>query len=400
MRAPIALSYAAFILVGLSAGIGGVLIVEQIADYDVSRPVIGVTFLTGSVGFFLASTVAGPMVHRLGIRLALALGGGLFVVAALYMGTRPPFAVFVVMQLVVGFATGVLESVLNAYLALLPDATSRLNRLHAFFGVGALLGPLLATWIVGFTRWTAVWLVLAAVCVPLVVGFVTVFPRDRRTADAGSGKGLIRPVLRQRAIVLGAVLLSVYVGLEIGMGNWGFSYLVQFRERPEVIAGYAVSGYWLGLTLGRFLISPIAARFGATQVRLMYAVLIGVLASSVFIWLVPVPAAAAAGLVLLGFFLGPVFPTTMAVVPQMTGERFVPAAVGVINAGSVVGGSALPWLMGVIAQGAGIWTLLPFVVGLGLVQLAIWWRMARWMPAEDVRPDQGYGRRHAVEPRP
>ena len=30
-------------------------------------------------------------------------------------------------------------------------------------------------------------------------------------------------------------------------------------------------GYWLGLTLGRFLISPIAGRIGTTAFGLMYA---------------------------------------------------------------------------------------------------------------------------------
>jgi fucose permease len=385
-RAPIALSYAAFILVGVSAGVGGVLLLAQIADYGVSRTAIGITFFTGSFGFLLASSFAGQLVHRLGVRLALTLGGGLFVVAALYMGTRPPFAAFLVVQLVIGFATGILESVLNAYLALVPDSTTRLNRLHAFFGVGALIGPILATWIVGFTAWTVVWLVLAGVCVPLTVGFVLAFPKQRETPEAAGGRGLVRSVLKQRAIVLGAVLLAVYVGLEIGMGNWGFSYLVQERARPEVIAGYAVSGYWLGLTLGRFLISPIMARLGATQIGLMYASLGGVAVSAVFVWLVPLPAAAAAGLALLGFFLGPVFPTTMAVVPQLTTERYVPAAVGVLNAGSVVGGSALPWFAGFLAQGAGIWTLLPFTVGLAVLQLGVWWRMARWMPAVHSAP--------------
>jgi fucose permease len=381
-RASIPFSYAAFVLVGISASVGGVLLVAQIHDYGVSRAEIGVTFFTGSLGFFLASAAAGPLAHRLGMRFALLLAGGVFVASALFLGTRPPFLAFLVTQFVVGFGTGLLESLLNAYLALLPEATTRLNRLHAFFGVGALIGPLLATWLLGYAEWTAVWLVLAAVCVPLCAGFAWTFPRQQRTADTDvhGGGALMRTVLKQRAIVLGTVLLSVYVGLEIGMGNWGFSYLVEERGRPEVVAGYAVSGYWLGLTLGRFLISPIAARIGATQVSLMYACLAGIVVSAVFIWLVPVAAAAAAGLVLLGFFLGPVFPTTMAVVPQLTSERLVPAAVGVLNAGSVIGGSFLPWLAGALASGAGIWTLLPFTVVLGAVQVAVWWRMARWMP--------------------
>ncbi|MGN9911748.1 hypothetical protein ACTMTJ_29840 [Phytohabitans sp. LJ34] len=67
----------------------------------------------------------------------------------------------------------------------------------------------------------------------------------------------------------------------------------------------------------------------------------------------------------------------MAVVPLLTTARLVPSAIGVMNAGSVVGGSALPWLAGASAQGAGVWTLLPFTLVLALLQLAVWWPMAR-----------------------
>ena len=75
---------------------------------------------------------------------------------------------------------------------------------------------------------------------------------------------------------------------------------------------------------------------------------------------------------LLGFFLGPVFPTTMAIVPRLTQPRLVPTAIGVMNAGAVLGGSALPWLAGTIAQNAGMQALLPFVLALSLAQFAVW----------------------------
>src|SRR5690606_31079937 len=80
-------------------------------------------------------------------------------------------------QVVLGYGTGLLESALNAYLAKLPSAAILLNRLHAFFGVGALLGPLLAAWMLGFAPWTAVWLTLTGVCLLLIVGFLAVYPQ-------------------------------------------------------------------------------------------------------------------------------------------------------------------------------------------------------------------------------
>ena len=75
---------------------------------------------------------------------------------------------------------------------------------------------------------------------------------------------MLGAALRDHGVQLGAAILAVYVGLEASVGDWGFSYLVQARGLTESLADYAVSGYWLGMTLGRFLISPIATRAGVT----------------------------------------------------------------------------------------------------------------------------------------
>ena len=182
LRPPVLLAYVAFVFVGVSAGVGGVLLLAQLGDYHVDRTTIGISFFTGSAGYVLAGLHTGPLIQRFGVRVALVAGGGVYVLASLYLATRPPFAAFVLVQLLTGYGTGILESALNVYLAALPNSTTLLNRLHAFFGVGALLGPVLASWIVGRTSWTVVCLVLAIACLPLVAGFLLLYP-GRQPAD-------------------------------------------------------------------------------------------------------------------------------------------------------------------------------------------------------------------------
>ncbi|WP_432868526.1 MFS transporter [Microbispora rosea] len=388
--APVALSYVTFILVGLSSGVGGVLLPAQIDDYGLDKATIGTQFFAFSAGFMLSGSTAGPLIHRLGIRASLILGGGTFALAGLFTAVRPPFLAFLVAQIVAGYGTGIFESVLNAYLTDLPKATTLLNRLHAFFGVGALLGPLLATWILTFLPWTAVWLILALVCLPLLIGFYLTLPAREAPPPATAEEqaerpGLLATASRQPAVLLGAVFLAVYVGLEISVGNWGFSFLVDEHGQSDLLAGYTVSGYWLGLTLGRFLISPIATRLGMTATGMTFLCLAGVTLSTMLAWLVPGSAMASVSFVLLGFWLGPIFPTTMAVAPRLTVARLVPTAIGLINGVSVVGGAVFPWLTGAIAQGVGAWTLPPFAVSLALLQLVIWWLVTtRMAPASRI----------------
>ena len=373
---PVVLSYASFVLVGIGAGSGGVLLVAQMSDYGVDRTTIGTTFFTLSAGYALAGLVTGWLIQRFGIRMTLTAGGGAYVLAGLYLAIRPAFVAFVLVQLVTGFGAGVLESALNVYLAGLPGATTRLNRLHAFFGVGALIGPVLADRIVAVTSWTVVWLVMALACAVLVVGFLAVFPvRLPTDAAAAPGaassptasspaRGLVRAALREPGVLLSGAMLAVYVGLEMSMGNWGFGYLVQGRGLTASLAGYTVGGYWLGLTLGRFLISPVAAKLNVTTAGMMYGCLVGVAAAATLAWLSPTVAVTITSLVLLGFFLGPVFPTTMAIVPQ------------------------LPWVAGAIAQSSGVWTLVPFMLTLAALQFAVWRPLARRIAApKPAEPD-------------
>ncbi|ONH24510.1 MFS transporter [Pseudofrankia asymbiotica] len=312
--------------------------------------------------------------------------------------------------------------------------------MDTFFGVGALLGPLLAAWLLTFTGWTTAMLIIAVILAPTVAACAVAFPT--RAADplltaspapagsapaglaadgpapagptagrsaaggptaggptaggptaggsaaAGPTAGDSRPasalptVLRQPVVLLGAAMLAVYVGLEIAVGNWGYTYLVEERSVSGLLAGYTTSGYWLGLTAGRFLITPVTARLRLTQTGLMYACMAGTVVAGALAWAAPGTAGlASTAFVLLGFFLGPIFPTTMAVSPRLTSERLVPTAIGVLTAGGLVGGALLPWLAGTLLQVAGAWTLFPFAVPLALVQLALWWRVARRIAA-------------------
>ena len=393
LRSSVVVAYVAFVLTGISASVGAVVLPAQIVDYGVDRQTIGLTFFTFSAGFFLAGATTGWLMERFGTRATLVAGSAAYVAAALVLAARPSFVVLVAVQLLAGYGTGIVESVLQAYLAGLPSQTARLNLLHAFFGVGALIGPLLATWLLARTSWTVVWLLLGLLAVPVALAYAATFPAravavepapvavgagvgdgtgEEPTAATTEGRGLLGATLRHTGVVLAAVFLTVYVGLEMGVGNWGVNYLVEHQGFTDGLAGGTVSGYWLGLTVGRFVISPAAARLGWTVARMTSVCLIGVVVTGAVVSVSPVDPVAMGGFTALGFFLAPLFPTAVAVVPQLTTPRLVPTAVGLMNAVSVVGGSALPWLAGTLGDAAGIWTLLPFATVLGVVQLFLW----------------------------
>jgi fucose permease len=216
------------------------------------------------------------------------------------------------------------------------------------------------------------------VSVPLLIGFALVFPRWAEPApdEAGAGVHLTR-ALRHPAVGLAALFLCLYVGVEVTVGNWSFSLLTEVNGQGDLLAGYVVSGYWLGLTIGRFVINTLASRAGLGLTTMLYGCLAGVILAVALTWWEPTGLLAALGFALVGFFLGPVFPTVIAVTPRLLPERLVSSAIGLLVGASVVGGALFPWLAGAIAQGLGLSSLLPYLLVLAVLQTGAWWAIAR-----------------------
>ncbi len=376
------LTFAGFILLGIGGGASGVLLPSQMSDYRVDKVTIGLLFFSFSAGYLLTGLANGGLVARLGVRGQLTLGTGLFLGAALAIGIRPPFALLVVLMTVSGFGCGIIDAGFNAFTTTLPGHTALLNYMHAFYGVGALIGPLLASrMLVSGLPWQDVYLVLAAVSVPILIGCATLLPRRVPVPTDGEHGAPLARALRRREVWFGAIFLCLYVGAEVSVGNWGFTFLTQERRQGELLAGSVVSVYWLGLTLGRFLINALSDRAGIGVATMMYACVVGMGVATVVAWLGPGSVLAIVDFGLLGFFLGPIFPTTVAVMPRLTPARLVPSAIGFLVGMSVVGGAIFPYVAGALAQGIGIASLMPYLIVLTVLQGGAWWLIARRLAA-------------------
>ncbi|WP_307873938.1 MULTISPECIES: MFS transporter [unclassified Frankia] len=390
-------SYYLFIIFGIGLGATGVLLPAQMRDYGVDQATIGATFVANSVGFVVASAVVGPLGHRFGMRRMILAASVVLGGAYLLSASRPPLTVLVLASFVVGSASGSCEGVLNAYVAGLPSATAVMNRLHAYFGVGALLGPLAAAGLLTVADWPAVMLIMAGLALPpAAVGWLTFPARDvdpllvahpgaivasqtagvdgvAPVAMSRSGRHALLAVVRQPLVLWAGAMLCVYVGLEQGIGNWGYTYLVDARSVSGLLAGYTASGYWFGLTVGRFMATPATTRLRLSATQLLSVCMVGTTVSCALLWAAPATAGLASlSFVPLGFFLGPVYPTTMSIMNRLTDAHLVPTAIGALGAGGVAGGALFPWLMGTVIQLVGPWTLPPVALLLAVLQYALW----------------------------
>ena len=386
-RFSVALAFFGFALVGLNGGANGVLLPSLSAFYHVGDATLGLLFLVSSLGYFLSALGSGLLTERLGLRWLLGCGAIIFLLGLLGFGLKLPFVLLFPSRLLLGLGIGIIETGFNVFISGLARSTTLLNYLHAFYGAGALVGPLLASVIIAFLwGWNVDYLVLGGLNLFLILGVGIVFGASRSVPELSAREGeaespvpgnLLAATLKLPVVWFAGLFLLVYVGVEVSLGNWSYSFLLEARRQGTVVAGWIVSGLWLGLTLGRFFIQPLAERFGVSTKVLMYACLVGIVMGLLFIWLLPFGAIAAIGFCFIGFSLAPIYPLTVAIIPKLVPARLGPGAIGLLVSVSILGLAVFPWLAGVLAQAIGIWTLLPYTLVLTVVLVGLWGYLTR-----------------------
>ncbi len=379
----VGLAFFGFVLIGTMGGASGVLLPSQIAYYHVSTSTIGLLFFTFSTGYVLSAGSTGFLIQKLGQHWYLTLGTALYMVSTFAFSLKPPFLLALVTNLFLGFGTGLIDTGFNALISSLPRRTQLLNYLHAFYGMGALLGPLIAStflsihwqWNTVYSVWCGLSLLQLISCLALL--HTQTFSVSIHQIEHHHSRNSLGAVLKIGPVWLAVLFLFLYVGVETSVGNWSYSFLLEDRHQATLQAGWIVSVYWLGLTLGRFLVNPIAERFQMSVEAVVYCSLIGTGIGGLLIWLLPGGLAATLGICLIGFFLGPLFASTIVVIPRLVPSSLVPSTIGLLLATSVIGGAFFPWLVGTLAQYVGIWMLLPSILTLTILMCVNWWTMMK-----------------------
>lgn len=381
-RMQIGIAFYAFIVIGANDGGLGILLPSISAHYGISTGTAGLLFPAGTLGYLSAAMGSGLLLERLGRRSFFLLGAVAFSIGAFLVFTILPFPLLLLSLLCIGFGAAILDAGLNAYIAGLPRGTGLLNYLHAFYGAGALLGPVVASTVLALAGgWHITYLIWTGGGLLALVGFGLYFERrgEVRPASAAGANSrrdnVLFATLQSRVVWLCAVFLFVYVGTEVSLGSWSYSLLTVERHQAGLLAGWMVSGYWLGLTAGRVALGHVADRIGSQ--RLIVACLGGVIAGVLLVWSAPAGIVAACGLWLAGFSLGPIFPTTIAVINGLVSARLQQSAIGFAASLGSMGAAIFPWLAGNLVQRVGLWSLLPYVGILAIIMLAFWLLLRR-----------------------
>ncbi|KAI8059543.1 major facilitator superfamily domain-containing protein [Gongronella butleri] len=354
------------VCVGINDGAIGFMIPQFKDYYGISYQTLSVLFLANSSGYILFAPTYGLLVRTWGAKVVLMTAGFLAMLAYLMIMQGFPFVVTCLLMVVQGIGVAILDAGMNVCGAQLPMATLMLNIIHALYGFGAMLSPLVGSfilenelpwpWLYGFMTSVSLLNVLV-----LALGIPTSSVLDsdaaaEEMADVSqpeqlSAKQLITRALFNWATMLCAIYIFIYVGLEVILGGWGYAFLVDGKHGDPVSMSRVISMYWAALAIGRLLLGYVTSRYGEKRTIIVYMFitmlgLVGLLVVNSLAW-------DAVMFVIMGTVLGPMYPTTISILSKSLSKELLPTSIGFI--GSIGGlGIIQPSLAGVLAGLFGI----------------------------------------------
>lgn len=374
----IGLAYISFIVLGLPGGMLGVAWPSIQETFGASLDAVGILLLASTIGYLLSSFVSGRVITRWGIGPVLVASSLLATVGLIGYSIAPSWWLMVAIGLVAGLGTGMLDSGMNLHFARKYSARL-MNWLHASFGLGAALGPLLINLLlVNDISWRMGYLAVAVMYVLVAVAFFVTLKHwngsaEKQKTDEAPRKPKadvsIRETLQQPVVWLGIVLFMCIAGSELIVGQWAYPLLNLSRGIEESTAAQWVSLYWASFTAGRVVFGLLGERLNiVSAVRLCILLMI---VGGGLVWADLGGGADLIGLIIFGFMLGPTFPLLISMTPERLGEGHATNAIGFQVGAASIGVALLPGLTGVLADRISLETVPVVMVAVAAVMLVL-----------------------------
>ena len=355
----ILLSFIAFISLGLPDGLLGVAWPSIRETFSLRLDALGILLVASTAGYITSSFLSGKLIAKLGVGGTLA--ASCFLTGAGLIGYTlvPAWWMMVLLGVVAGLGAGAIDAGLNTYIAS-HFGEGLMQWLHASFGVGVTLGPLIMTaglnwfndWHWGYQNVGTAQIILAG-CFLFTLRMWQRTPelpheeekKEMRLTDYNTPIG---ETLKQSSVWMSLLMFFIYTGIEVSFGSWTYSLLTLSRNVPTEVAGLWAGSYWATFTLGRILAGLLTRRLGVKNLLVLGQV--AAACGAVLLWWNPFPTASIIAVSIIGFALAPIFPALVSLTSLRVGDHHAANTIGMQISAAGFGAAVIPGLAGVLAE--------------------------------------------------
>lgn len=377
----IVLIYVAFISLGLPDGLLGVAWPDMRASFGLPLDALGILLFTSTIGYLTSSFLNGVLINKLGVSVLLSVSCLVTGLALIGYTLAPIWLLLPVLAILTGLGAGAIDAGLNTYVEANYEE-GLMQWLHASFGVGVTLGPIIMSSGLRLTgSWRTGYFVVGIAQIILAITFFTTLPMWEKqetnnenitkiTKQKKDSEPEMVQTLKYLQSWLSVALFFIYTGIELSVGHWSYTLFTESRGIDPQLAGLWVGGYWASFTLGRILAGFLSFRIKSTNLVKIGGLL--ALGGSILLSLNLRHWFSFFGITFIGIAIAPIFPALVSSTSDRVGKDHTSNTIGMQIAAAGLGGALLPGLLGVLARNFSLEVIPIFVVCLFLLFLFVY----------------------------
>ena len=334
--------FLSFFVFGFTDNLKGPTLPSMLAELNISYGTGGNIFFGEYLGFLIATLITGILADRFGLKSVIILAGVLLGIGVSGYSFFQSAILLSGSLFILGLGLGALELGPNAIIVSLHHERKGLylNLMAVLHGLGSLVAPLFAGWLLSLT---VSWRVIYRWDILLIALFVFIFiflrfPKAEEKAQLDFRH--IPQIAFKGQLPWFYVAITFYVAAEIGIGSWLVTFLQKISGASVASSNQALSLFFAMMMLGRLIGGFFVHRIGYLRsiffmtIGGILCIVAGLFGTKEMAFLLPMS----------GFFLSIVFPTITAAVSDTHTEN-ANTILGVLFTFAGIGGVIGPWFV-------------------------------------------------------
>ena len=366
--------YIAFISLGIPDSLIGSAWPSIYQEMELPVEAVSCITLLISGSTVLSGFLSSGVLKRFGTARVTAVSTAMTAAAMIGFSLAPRFWMMLPLAVILGLGAGAIDAGLNNFVALNFSA-SHMNFLHCFYGVGVSLSPYLMSRALSSAGWRGgyryAFYLQAAIALLLIISipFWKKAVSEEKSEENGgqSGISVFRLVKMPSVRKIWLIMLATNA-LEYTCGTWASTYLVTVKGFPPETGALGLTVYYAGMALGRFVSGVISSKV-KTWMRIWIGC--GIVGAAVAVLLLPLEGGfAVAGLGLIGFGNGSIYPNLMHLTPHNFGKELSQNVMGSQIAFAYIGVMVAPPLVSLVSGTFGM-SVYPVLIAVIAVVMAV-----------------------------
>lgn len=350
------LTFLMFMMFAMTTDAVGVIIPEVMKQFNLSMTAAGFMHYAPMAAIALAGILLGFLADKIGRKQTIILGLGLFALNSFLFLTGNDFAFFLGLMIISGVSIGVFKS---AALALIGDIsksskehTSTMNIVEGFFGVGAIIGPFLVTYLLKEgVDWKWLYVIAGSISIVLILlASLVKYPQTKKSNEDKISLKATFSMLRDPYALGFSLAAFLYVAVECAVYVWMPTLLADYQGNALFFATYALTIFFVLRAGGRFIGSWLLTKFSWSAIMTIFSFLI----FTCFLGSVVLGMQAAVILLpLSGLFMSVIYPTINSKGISCFPKSKHGSAAGIILFFTAAGAALGPLMMGAVSDAFG-----------------------------------------------